>query len=257
MSRDFYLDVAQGNIAKHSLIHKFGRNSSVGTSFAPVCDGGVYPTPTTAVSLEFISNDAADALDDTGMHEITIVGLDANWAEQTVVVAAHATNGTTAVAITGTWLRVYRAYVSKSGTYASASSGSHVGQITIRVASGGATYAVISNTDFPRAQTECGAYTVPLGHTAYVLGAIVNIDSNKTADVLFFQRPFANDVSSSYNGTMRTVFELGSIAGGEEAVEPKSPMGPFVGPCDLGFLGKVSATTGEIDVDFELLLIQD
>lgn len=27
------------------IVHKFGRNSAVGTSFVPVCIGGVYQTP--------------------------------------------------------------------------------------------------------------------------------------------------------------------------------------------------------------------
>ena len=252
--KDFYMELAAGNISGQSVEHKFGSNPAVGTSFVPVCQGGVYQTPTSAVSLEFVSDNAADALDDTGMHELTIIGLDANWAEQTVVTAAHATNGTTAVAVSGTWLRVYRAYVSKSGTYATSAAASHVGQITIRVASAGATYAVIEDNDFPRGQTEIGAYTVPLGKTAYISYALVEVDANKTADVLFFQRPLANDTSSSYTGTMRVVFELGGIAGGVDYYQPKAPLGPFVGPCDLGFLAKVTATTGEVDVDFEIIL---
>jgi len=40
-------------------------------------------------------------------------------------------------------------------------------------------------------------------------------------------------------------------------VEFKAPKGPFVGPCDIGFMAKVSLTTGQTSCEFELLLIED
>ncbi len=255
---DLMLAISRGTIPGVTFIHKFGENDAVGTSFVPVAQGGVYQMPTAAVSLEFVSSSAADAIDDVGMHEITIEGLDENWEIKNQVVAAHATDGTIAVAIPTTWLRVFRAFVSASGTYASATSSSHVGTITIRVASAGATWAVINlNTALAVGQTEIGLYTVPIGKTAYLTNAIVNVQATKIGSILFFQRPNADDVSTPFTGTLRTVFQLGSILGGEETIIPKVPIGPFVGPCDLGFLAHVNASTGEIDVDFELILIDN
>jgi len=136
-----FLDYSRGLWTGVKVVKKFGANASIGTGLTPVCSAGVYPTPTSAVSLEFVSSSASDALNSTGAHEITVVGIAPDWTEQTVSTAAHATDGTTAVAITGTWLRIFRAYVSKSGVYASSSAASHVGTITVRVAGGGATYA--------------------------------------------------------------------------------------------------------------------
>lgn len=254
---DLLIEVSEGHVPGHSIIHKFGGNPAVGTTYVPIAEGGVYPTPSSVVSLEFISDDAADAVDDTGMHELTIIGLDANWNEQTVVVAAHATTGLTAVTIPGTWFRIFRAFVSKSGVYATFAQASHVGKITIRVASAGATWAIIDDTLYPRGQTEIGLYTVPNGKTAYLMNAIVNIATTKIADVMFFQRPNADDVTTPFTGTMRIVFELGDIAGGEETLTPSAPIGPFVGPCDLGFMARVTQTTGEVNVDFELLLVDN
>jgi hypothetical protein len=248
----YSLNLAKGLIGGHSVIHKYGRNPGLGTSFAPVSLGGVYQTPTSAVSLEFVSNAAADALNGAGMHELTVEGLDANWDLQTEVMAAHATDGTTAVAVTGTWLRVFRAYVSLSGTYASASAGSHSGDITIRVASAGATWATIDDTDFPLGQTEIGAYTVPLGKTAYLSSLHLDVNTSQTVDALFFQRPLANDVSSSYSA-MRVVLQFDGISGPDD-LHPEVPFGPFVGPCDLVFMAK-GASNNDIDVDFELILV--
>jgi len=248
------LEMARGRVGNFRVVHKFGRNAAVGTSFVPITDGGIYQTPTTAASLEFVSGDAADALNGAGMRELTVQGLDANWAEQTVITAAHATDGTTAVAIDGTWMRVYRAWVSLSGTYAvPGTSGSHVGAITIRVASAGATWGIIDSTDIAKGQSEIGYYTVPLGEKAYIQSIVLSPSSVKALDVVLFQRHPANDVTAPYSGTMRASAVFDGLATALPLV-PKSPLGPYTGPCDLGFLAKVGSTTGSISVDYEIWL---
>ena len=257
MGRDFYTDVQMGLVNGHSLVHKFGSSDNIGTALTVVCTGEVYPTPTSAVSLEFVG-DATDALNQAGMHEITIQGLDANWLHQEEVVAAHATNGATAVAIPGTWLRVYRAWVSKSGSYASLGVPSHIAKITVRVAGGGASWLAIPivDTGFGAAQSLTGAYTIPKGKTGYLLSHHVWIDSGKTVDIIFFKRPCADDVSSSYAGAMRVVTQAVGIDSSDIHFDPVSPGGGMVGPCDVGFLAK-GASTPTVAVDFELLLVDN
>ena len=239
-----------------TVVHKFGRNESIGTSLEPISVGGVYQMPTAAVSLEFLSDNAGDALDQAGMHELTVIGLDASWAEQTVTTAAHATDGTTPVAISGTWLRVYRAYVSQSGAYPTSIAESHLGDITIRVASAGATYATISDAPIGRGQTEIAAYTVPTGKTAYVASIAITADAGQTnkPDIIFWQRPNADDTSSSYTGTLREVWTVLQVSG-QEGLNPATPLGPFVGPCDLVMTGVVGTNTGTAEADFEILLL--
>lgn len=244
-----------------TVVHKFGRNEAVGTSWEPVSFGGVYPCPTAAVSLEFVSAAAGDALNGVGMHELTVIGLNASWAEQTVTTAAHATDGTTAVAISGTWLRVYRAYVSQSGTYGNPGANSHVGDITIRVASAGATYATIdeangSDTDLARGQTEIGFYTVPTAKTAYISSWALTVEPGQTTQptVALMQRPNADDVSSSFTGAWRTVWNAVAIDV-PVAIRPATPIGPFVGPCDIGFIALGGATAATVECDFEILLL--
>ena len=256
--RDFHDEVSFGHLSQFSKVNKFGRNPIVGNAaYEVVSISGLYPTPTSPVSLEFISGDAADAVDDVGMHSLTIIGLDANWAEQTTTVAAHATDGTNAVAVPGTWFRVYRAYVASSGTYASVSAGSHVGTITIRVAGAGGTYCVIDATSFPRGQSETGAYTVPLGKTALVHQTRISVSGvtvNKVTNVIFFQRALANDVTTPFTGVMREVTSYTGLLNGQYSRDPAFPLGPFIGPCDLGFLAIVSGGTGEIEAEFDMIL---
>lgn len=248
----FLIEVAKGNVPKHSLVNKFGAGNLT-TTLLPIDQDNTYKTPTTPVSLEFVSSSANDTSAGTGARQITIVGLDANWAEQTVTLT---TNGTTAVALTGTWLRLYRWYVSQSGTYATESAGSHAGTLTIRVAGAGATWSTIPITPFPVGQSQIGIYTIPIGYTAQLLAKNIFVDSTKTADIYFFQRPLANDVTTPFTGTMRLFEREIGVTGGFELITP-APKGPFVGPCDVGFMGKVSAGTGECSVEFQLLLIQD
>lgn len=255
LSYDFLTNVARGNVTGYSIVHKFG-SGAISTSLIPISSAGVYQTPTTAVALEFISSDAADALNGAGAREITFIGLDANWAEQTVVMATHATNGTTAVAISGTWRRLYRWYVSSSGTYATTAAGSHAGTLTTRTASAGATWDTIGISPFPLGQSEIGVYTIPLGKTGYLLSKNIFVEGTKPANVYFFQRPFANDVTTPYSGAMRLVErEVG--VDGDITINPRAPKGPFVGPCDIGFMAKVATTTADVAVEFELLLINN
>ena len=127
-TRDFLIEVRKGNIAGHSLVHKFGE-ASVSTSLVPVTGSVEYPTPTSATSLELISSDTNDTSSGSGAREVTVLGLNGSWNEVSQTVS---TNGTTAVALTTDLLRIYRWYVSQSGTYATQSAGSHAGTLTIR-----------------------------------------------------------------------------------------------------------------------------
>lgn len=255
MSSDFMLDVAMGRKTGMSTVNKFGRNTSIGTSLAPVAYGGIYQTPTSAVSLEFVSSSANDALNSTGMHSITVQGLDENWELQTVTTAAHATDGTTAVNITGSWLRVFRAFVASSGSYATTSADSHVGTITIRVQGAGATYATIPlEGTFGLGQTLIGVYTVPAGYTAYILSTSFSSDisGTKTCNFYFFKRENADDVTSSYSGTMR-VQEAAIGTQGQHAFEHVTNEA-YPEKTDMGFMAKASATT-DASVEFEILLV--
>jgi len=111
-------------------VHKFGA-ANLTTTIAPITYSGVYQTPMTAQSLEFVSSNANDISTGSGAREITVIGLDSSWNEvsQTVI-----TDGTTPVALNTDLIRLYRWYVSQSGTYATQSMGSHAGILTIRAA---------------------------------------------------------------------------------------------------------------------------
>jgi len=254
-NEEFYLKVAKGEVPKHSIVHKFG-SSTINSTLSLITQSNVYMTPTTATALEVVSDNVADALNGVGMHEVTVIGLDSNYNEVTQVISAHATSGTTAVAIPTNLIRLYRWYVSKSGTYAMPPAGSHQGTLVIQEAGGGTVWSGIPVSSFATGQSQIGMYTIPIGYTGYLLSKNIYIDTGKKTDIYLFQRPLANDVTSSYTGTVRLMEREVGISGGFNQ-SLQVPNGKLVGPCDIGFLGKLNTGTAPCSVEFELLLVQD
>lgn len=249
-SNDFYFQVADGQISGYSSVNKFGRNDAISATFTPICMGGVYRTPTTATTLRIKAGDASDDVSATGAQVITLQGLDDNWTEveEDLTCAGTAASSNTS----NSFYRLFRAYVSRSGTYGAQGAGSHAADIVIENSAGTEDWLTIDATDFPRGQSEVGAYTVPAGKKGYVKLTEANVDANKNGSIILYQRPNADDLSANYSGAIRIVSEFSGLTG--RAVTNKStPFGPFVGPCDIGFMAKLAAL-GAVNVDFEIIL---
>ncbi len=91
--RDWHHEVTNGTMDNYSVVHKFGRNSAVGTTFVPISVGGLYKTPTVATALEVLSASTTDENPSAGAWQINYLGLDSNWEE---VSGAKTLTGTTA-----------------------------------------------------------------------------------------------------------------------------------------------------------------
>ena len=79
LSRPLYFELAANRVKNTSVVHKFGRNAAVGTTFVPVAFGGVYQTPkgSAATSLRIApGGDAQDAPTGSGARAVTLEGLD-------------------------------------------------------------------------------------------------------------------------------------------------------------------------------------
>ena len=254
-SSDFLIEVQKGNVSGHSIIHKFGANTVVGTSYVPVAAGGDYVMlqPAAATALRVKAGNTNDTAAGSGAREVTIEGLDETGAK---VQVALATAGTSASSATSeTFIRLYRMWVSASGTYATMSAESHAAGIVIENGAGGTDWGTITTggSTQARGQSEIGWYGVPTGSTAYVLSAKVFTDTARTTNILFFQRTSILDAAVPYDA-FRLMFEISSQGGPVDLI-PNSPFPGVVGPADIGFMAKVDASTAEVDVDFEILLI--
>ncbi len=242
--------VAMDQAPQYSVVHKFGAAVGVGTSLVPVTTAKVYVTPTTAAALEVVSDDANDTAAGTGARSITVEGLDENWEEVSQTVAM---NGTTAVAIPISLLRVYRLKVATSGTYASSTAGSHAGTITVQAAGAGPEWAQIDlEIGMGLGQSQIAAYTVPAGKRAYLAQHMISIETNKSVNVLLFVRENADTVAAPY-GVMRVQQVDRAIV---DDLRSKNEMlrGPYTGPCDIGFMAAATSQTADITVNFEIIL---
>lgn len=253
-SSDWFIEVAKGNISGHSFVHKFGRNDSVGTTMVPVCEGGIYQTPQigSTVTLAAISTSANDTAAGSGAREITLEYLDSTGAVQTGTIAMNGTTETTAT-IAGVW-RLYRFYVSASGSYASSSTPSQVGTITIRVAGAGATWGVLglADTGFGSGQSLVASYTVPLGKTAYLLTSETSVDTGKSVDVMFFARRNATETAAPYSA-MRLQNLYSGVTDSISFEHKTAEAYPAL--TDIGFMAKTSTGTADVSCEFELLLV--
>ena len=249
---DFYTEVAKGTVPGHSIIHKFG-SSLLTTTQKVVSQTGAYQVPIAVVSLEIVSDSASDSAAGIGAQEMTIIGLDANWEEVTFTVI---TNGLTPVALSTDLIRLYRWYVSRSGAYADSVTSSHVGDLSIQELGGGTVWDVVPSTPLPYGQSSIGAYTIPKGKTGYLLSKQIFVDSTKSANIFFFKREEADDVTPPYAGARRLLENEIGVAG-TLTMNFRSPKGPFTGPCDVGFFGSVEVGTAFTSVEFELLLVDN
>lgn len=248
----FYLAVAKGDVPGHSIVQKFG-SGEVGTTLTHIHTDGLYQTPTTATALEFVSDDAGDNAAGLGAREVTVVGLDAGWNEvsQTVV-----TDGLTPVALGTDLTRLYRWWVSFSGVYSQLGVQPHLGNIMIREAGAGPIWSTIENTPAAFGQSQIGFYTNPINTRAYLLSKYITVDSNKVSDIYFVHREHCDVITAPFPGVRRLVErEIGVKS--NFSIVYIAPKGPFVGPADLGFYGKVGVGTGIISVEFEILLVQE
>lgn len=255
-TRDFLIEVQKGNIPGHSMVHKFGRNNDVRTGFVPVAFGGEYRTPQAAAAkvMRIAAGNANDAAAGTGAREVTLEGTDELGAYAT---EALATAGASASADTTTkFMRLFRAYVSSSGTYASATAGSHVANIVIDDSEAVPTiYATIDSADFPKSQTEIGVYAVPTGKTAYLISAYIETDTTKVTDIILFKRESILDAAAPYEA-MRVVNTHQINGQGRSDLDIKSPV-IFNASTDFGYMAKVTSGSATVTVHMEILLVDN
>jgi hypothetical protein len=253
---EYLAKMARGEIDTYTLVHKFGRNTAVGTSIVPVCEGGFYRMPqmSATVTLAVISDDADDTAAGAGAQEVTLEYLDSTGAEQTGTIATNGITESTET-IAGVW-RLLRAYVSGSGTYADQTVNSQQGTITIRQASAGITWAVIpeiGTTGFAIAQSLIGCYTVPLGKRAYMLTNTYTVDSNKSGTCYLFARSNANQLVAPYSA-LRVKNIYTGLSGLNKFDHETNESYPAL--TDILTMA-TSPTTADISAEFELMVVDD
>ncbi len=245
-----------------------GKNGSSSPTPSILSIGNIFQMPSTPQALFVESDSTDDALSGAGAQEITIMGLDKNWRQLAATVTL---NGTSAVAVTPNFLRVNKAYVSKSGTYLSDTplpsgiiNGSNIG--TVRIYSASQDWAYIIGPDSSSShqseisigagETQIGAFTVPKGYAAILVQANVTVPNNKSASLYLYSRNASDSISSPYDGSFHLLYkaEKITISG---SIGLNGMFGWFEGPTDILTLGKLENNgRGEIGINFQLLLVK-
>jgi len=168
-----YLDIARDAISNSKIVHKFGANFDIDQTTDPESvwtGGGLYPWSalTSAQTIYCLSTSGSDTA------VLTLEGLDADYNEVTESVTL---TGTSAVAATTSFLRVFRM------TY---EDGANAGDITARTVSASGT--IVAQIDTGYAQTLMAVYTVPAGFTGYLVTLDATIDANKNCQVMMYHR---------------------------------------------------------------------
>lgn len=160
-NRDYLLEVARGKITGQALVRRAGINADIDTGGEEDvwAAGGSITWQTSAQSLEAISSDVDDvASTGTGARTIKVWGLNGSYASVNETVNM---NGTTAVSISTSMVFVDRVEILTTG-----SSETNEGDITVRLASAGATMAFMP-AGFGQAFQS--SYFVPASKTAYLI----------------------------------------------------------------------------------------
>ena len=257
ISGDFLTEVQKGNVAGHSIVQKFGRNPLTGTSFVPITSIGVYRTPQVAGATTLrvkAGGNANDTAAGSGAQEITLQGLDETGAEVTEILATAGVSAS--LSTTATFIRFYRAWVSKSGSYADMVTPSHTATITIEDTASTQDWGTIDLNGFASSQTYIGAYTIPLGKKGYLLSGKLRLDTTKVVDGIFFKRENILETVAPYTA-MRAMLELTGLDSLGYQFDPKSSGGALPALTDIGFMAKVATGTADVSVEMEILLVDE
>ena len=180
-SEPFELQVAQGQIAYHKHIYKFGQNSVVGNSVETIWQqGGLYSYPPSATTMTVSSSNTNDTSAGTGARTVLISGLDGDYNEISETITL---NGQTAVTTTNSFLRVNRAIVLTAGSGAANAGIIYVGTGTVTTGVPANVYTTI-NGDGTN-QSLQAFWTVPANYDAYIYQTNISTgNSSNTPAVL-------------------------------------------------------------------------
>lgn len=245
---NFVLELAKGNVPKHSLITKFGHNSDVDTGSVPEDiwgQGGTYVAPTTARVHQLVSTNVNDTSAGTGARTVLVYGIDGSYNRVTETVTM---NGTSTVDTVNSYLHIHLMQVITVG-----SGNVNAGVIT---ATAKVDATVTCQLDTGEGQSSSSIYLVPTGYKAYVQrirARMNNSTANSSATIGVFTKPF--------NNSLQLKTKIGINNSGSSFVElDYTDSAPFIVPAKCWIRMIVTGVTNnntEIQGEYDLILIQD
>ena len=254
-SKQWDLEYARQQVQNDRSFFFFGFNDVVGATWVDIHpNSGNINWLTTATKVEVLSSDAADTAAGAGVRSVEIHGLSATGVDQSEVIAM---SGVTPVESALTYIRINKMHSETCGTYG----GSHQGDITCRVTSGGSIQSKMTGPEgavdtavvYGSGEAGNGYWSVPLGKVLYItrLQVIPDVATNKTVDVVLYEREDILTVGAPFSPRRLLWQESGvdSITGKAFKSHIK-----IKGLTDIWFRAKASATSRiEVFLDFYLV----
>ena len=234
---DWKLQTARGKLRNAFHIHKFGRNSAPANGVEEtVWDGSnLYPWATWDAGADNVYLKSSATGDES--KTIFIQGLDADFNLQSETVTLDAADSTTGVASANTYVRLFRMYNIGDTDF--------VGNVGAHYGSAGGT--LVAQVLIGQGQTLMAVYTVPAGHTAYLMKYDFSGSANAAISSRLLFRPPNNVFRIQHSG---------AVYGGQYDYEFQIPISiPEKTDIDL----RLTASTGSavLGTNFNLLVVKE
>ena len=200
--KDYYMEVARGNIPGHVAVAVQGDNPDVDGPEDVWSQGATWVAPVAATKHNVVSSSTADDSTGTGLRTALFYGLDADWniASETITM-----DGTTNVLTTKSYSRQNGLIGLTFG-----SGGLNAGTVTSTTADAATT--VTTGMPIGKGRAMSAIYSVPLGKTLYIVafgGALVKTAAAGTAAVEI-------DLQVRLNADTDTAGWITVVEGGEQ-----------------------------------------
>ena len=243
----FGLQVAKGEIAGHTSLHKFGANAALNSSSYETIwrEGGRHAWVVAGKSVQKISSSSTnDDVAGTGALTVSVQGVDEDYAEisETVILT-----GQTAALTTKEFLRVHRMVILSAGTGLVNAGIVYAGTGAVGTGKPAVVNCLIS---IGACQSEVAYYTVPAGKTLYVSGIYAGIGFDTTqraADIVLYARPLGEVFQLKFGLTSGAAFA------GERFDIPLK----FDAKTDIDMRGLAVGGTPEVRGGFEGFIIKN
>lgn len=240
-NRDYYAEVAQGNIAGHSIATIQGENLDVDTSLPENlwCAGGLMVYPTSDEQWQVVSDSTEDNINGVGAQIVAVQYLDSSYNAQFEMVEL---NGVTPVQMVATdCYRSISVTVVQVGT-----SGSNQGLIGVTsIVSGNPRLCMNINYNI----SSHGFFTVPIGKTAYFTYGHSAIGKNKDAKIDIY-------ITNGDNGIfVKSAFA--DLFQNSVVFLPKAPVGGFSEKTDIQFRCTTLNNNTDATAFLQILLVDN
>ena len=245
-TREYYLSepsvgLGAGFFNSVAQQHKFGHNGDVGATLETLWgEGGIYVYPAAATIMQVSSSDVDDDLGGSGATTISILGMDANYNEQTEDVIL---DGQSQVPTAKAYLRVYRMKVLTAGASLWNEGTIYIGTGAPTTGKPSTVYGLIEPF---QNQTLMALYTIPTGFRGYVVQTLFTSSVAKQVACGLYARP---------EGGVFNIQEYTSLISGDVRM-PHTTTSVFEPHTDIEARASAGGAGGDVSCQFEVVLVR-